>query len=91
MQETLEVLTATAASDIATDMHVIKVFKQIKKVMRDIHYRAKHGYFDIKCVNIDKDVEQYFISIGYNIQTDIDMNNNRITLIQWDRRDDNAI
>lgn len=90
MEVKLKTLTAAAASDIATDIHVIKVFKQIKKVMHGIHYRAKHGYFNIKCVNIDKDVEQYFISIGYNVQTDIDMNHNRITLIQWNRREDNA-
>lgn len=90
MKETLEVLTAAEACDIATDIHVIKVFKQIKRVMRDIHYRAKHGHFNIKYVDMDEDVRQYLISIGYNVKTYIDIDDNYITLIQWDRSENNA-
>jgi hypothetical protein len=90
MEVKLKVLTAAAACDIATDKHVIKVFKQIKKAMRGIHYRAKHGYFNIKYIDMDKDVQQYLKSIGYDVKTYIDIDDDYITLIQWDRREDNA-
>ena len=92
MSRTLEelALTAAAAHDIAMDIHLIKVFKQTKKVMRDIHHRAKHGYFNIKCVNIDKEVGQYLTSMGYNVKAYIDMDSNHITVIQWNEEEDNA-
>lgn len=91
MKETLEVLTATAASDIATNIHTIQVFKQIKRVMRDINYRAKHGYFNIQYTNMDKDIKQYLTSIGYDIKTYFSADDdNYITLVQWDRRENDA-
>lgn len=90
MEAKLEVLTAAEARDIATNIHGIKVFKQIKRVMRNIHYRAKHGHFDIKYIDMDKDVQQYLTSIGYNVKTYIDIDDNYITLIQWNRSEDNA-
>lgn len=90
MKAKLEVLTAAAACDIATDVHTIKVFKQIKKAMRGIHYRAKRGYFDIKYIDMDKEARQYLKSIGYDIKTYVDIDDDCITLIQWDRREDNA-
>lgn len=90
MEAKLEVLTAAAACDIATDVHTIKVFKQIKRVMRDINYRAKHGHFNIKYIDMDKDVRQYLISIGYNVKTYFDIDDDCITLIQWNRSEDNA-
>lgn len=88
MQEKLKVLTAAAASDIATDIHVIKVFKQIKKVMRDITYRAKHGYFNIKFINMDKEVEQYLESIGYSIRSYYDIDDDYITVVRWEEVSD---
>ena len=90
MEAKLEVLTAEAACDIATNIHVIKVFKQIKRIMRDIHYRAKHGHFNIKYIDMDKDVQQYLTSIGYDVKTYVDIDDTYITLIQWDRRENNA-
>lgn len=90
MKETLEVLTATEAHDMATDIHVIKVFKQIKKAMRGIHYRAKRGHFNIKYIDMDEEVGKYLTSIGYDVRTYIDRNNDYITLIQWNRSEDNA-
>ena len=82
MKETLEVLTAAEACDMATDVHVMRVSKQIKRIMRAIHYRAKHGHFDIKCFDIYEEVRQYLTSIGYNVKTYIDLDDNCITLIQ---------
>ena len=80
----IEVLEAQIAHDIAINKHEIKVFKQIRKAMRGIKYRARHGHFNIKFMNMDKDVGQYLKSIGYSIRSYYDINDDYITVVQWE-------
>lgn len=84
----IEVLEAQVAHDIAANIHEKKVFKQIKKAMHDIRYRAKHGYFSIKFMNMDKEVEQYLESIGYFTRSYYDIDNDYITVVQWEEVSD---
>ena len=80
----LDVLDAAIAYNIATDRHQKKVSKQIKRALNGIQYRAKHGYYNIKFVDMDKDVGTYLTSIGYSVRNYYDMDDDYITVVQWE-------
>lgn len=86
--KSLDVLDAAIAYNIATNQHQKKIFKQIKRALSDIKYRAKHGHYNIKFVDMDKDVGTYLTSIGYEVRNYYDMNDNYITMVRWEEVSD---